>query len=1199
MRISIIVFLFNILFFSTASFAQTINIQAVAGVDCTDNLFHIKLQAKSADVASIELGSFSIYLNYNVAKMIFNSASSTHFNGNDLCNAGAAAWSAPVFNATQSGVVNMTYILDEGSENLACPSVLNSTWTDIGDIAFDIFDFPQDADFDFDISHTHFNTHISNDGTAMLAKGAFTKNVSNCVGDFDNDGISDEIDNCPFIANANQADANQDGIGDICEASCDLIAYTSSELYTCPSTEVFVVASGFGGKEPYSYAWSTGENSRNIYISSANDVSYIVTVTDVEGCVAEDTVNVIISDMDIDELFIHDITNNAYVAELTDGAVLNYSDLPASYNIRANVSGAVQCVFFEMSGDFNDTDEENGAPYAFNNNSTPTLLGVGTYTITANAFSEDNSEGLNCSTKSVTFSVVSDCEVDFGPRDTTICFGQSLTLDATQANAVGTSTYLWSDGVTTAATIDIMPEDDVYYAVTVTDDAGCQIVDYIDVEVLNSGLIQSLFIYDLTTGLNHVTLNDGDVLWVEDLPESFTIEAEIIGTEGSIHFVLDGDDYKNHTSNSDPHRADGDNEPLNLLPGDYNLFVKTYQKSNRIGYSCDEQYIQFSIKSCPIVEFPEMEDLCIGETLNLKPQVIGNSAPYTFNWNTGATTDSLHFIPDSTAMYIVTVTNGLTCPPAIDTIEVGVHDNEVLEVAIWDLNADTVYQVIQNGDTYQKENLPSNYNFVATTGGDTECVLFQMVGDTLFHDFENGAPYHFGGDNTAVNLPTGSFNLTVSTRSEDSYNLEYLKGTSCSEVNYSFTIQAPPAPQCTSITAETASACGTINGSITINGLENTPHYQVWMDATCDGNGWSQLATDVGSTYTISDLASGAYCIKVLGWDVIMEQPCEKEFNITIGNLEGQSCNDNDVCTLDDVYDANCNCVGTYVDIDNNGICDALEGCVEPQNLSHIVISGNVVRVAWTGVPQATKYRVRYRVKGSSDAWREASNSIDYLFLHSLTPNTTYDYNVKAVCTAENSAWSIGGEFTTIAAICDWPETINTLVFSGSSARIMWSAVAEAEKYRIKYRAKVVGETWTEITLGALTSLDLNNLLSGHNYKYKMKVKCSGGWMNWGAKYEFSLPNSRLSNGESKNTATLDEEELIVFPNPVKDKLHIAYDKEIAVDIKIVNIAGKNYIQLENQPINKEINVASLPEGLYLLSVTLEDGSIISRRFVK
>ncbi len=42
-----------------------------------------------------------------------------------------------------------------------------------------------------------------------------------CDVDDDNDGIIDEFDNCPFDVNLDQADSDSDGAGDVCDADVD------------------------------------------------------------------------------------------------------------------------------------------------------------------------------------------------------------------------------------------------------------------------------------------------------------------------------------------------------------------------------------------------------------------------------------------------------------------------------------------------------------------------------------------------------------------------------------------------------------------------------------------------------------------------------------------------------------------------------------------------------------------------------------------------------------------------------------------------------------------------------------------------------------------------------------------------------------------------------------------------------------------
>jgi len=49
--------------------------------------------------------------------------------------------------------------------------------------------------------------------------------------------------------------------------------------------------------------------------------------------------------------------------------------------------------------------------------------------------------------------------------------------------------------------------------------------------------------------------------------------------------------------------------------------------------------------------------------------------------------------------------------------------------------------------------------------------------------------------------------------------------------------------------------------------------------------------------------------------------------SISITGCAGMPCDDNDDCTINDIYDSNCECAGTFQDTDGDGVCDADDQC--------------------------------------------------------------------------------------------------------------------------------------------------------------------------------------------------------------------------------------------------------------------------------
>jgi len=58
------------------------------------------------------------------------------------------------------------------------------------------------------------------------------------------------------------------------------------------------------------------------------------------------------------------------------------------------------------------------------------------------------------------------------------------------------------------------------------------------------------------------------------------------------------------------------------------------------------------------------------------------------------------------------------------------------------------------------------------------------------------------------------------------------------------------------------------------------------------------------------------------------------------------ACDDGDPCTYDDLYDEDCNCSGTLLDADENGICDIIDSCIEDESVVSTISQDTIIAVA-------------------------------------------------------------------------------------------------------------------------------------------------------------------------------------------------------------------------------------------------------------
>jgi hypothetical protein len=162
--------------------------------------------------------------------------------------------------------------------------------------------------------------------------------------------------------------------------------------------------------------------------------------------------------------------------------------------------------------------------------------------------------------------------------------------------------------------------------------------------------------------------------------------------------------------------------------------------------------------------------------------------------------------------------------------------------------------------------------------------------------------------------------------------------------------------------------------------------------------------------------------------------------------------------------------------------------CGIPSNLDEYNITTSSAQLRWTGVAGATYYRVRVREVGTL-YWAEGTVYNTYANASYLDPNTTYEWQVLAVCNGVSGAYCISSTFTTLG-ICGTPTGLYANTITATNATLNWSSIGSASKYSVEYR--IVGETiWKKVeTTG--TALTINNLTPNANYEFRVCAICVG-----------------------------------------------------------------------------------------------------------
>ncbi len=267
------------------------------------------------------------------------------------------------------------------------------------------------------------------------------------------------------------------------------------------------------------------------------------------------------------------------------------------------------------------------------------------------------------------------------------------------------------------------------------------------------------------------------------------------------------------------------------------------------------------------------------------------------------------------------------------------------------------------------------------------------------------------------------------------------------------------------------------------------------------------------------------------------------------------------------------------------------------------VISGNVVKLNWSVVNNSERYRIRFRPVGGTWVEKLTAGEETFRFLNGLQASTDYQYQLKSLCTSENSVWSSTYTFASLADVCDFPESTSVNITSPTTVDISWPTDIDDVKWRIKYR--IPGPTGTAwVTLNpTVPMVSLTDLVTGAEYKYKTKTKCAAAWTNWSGNEYFTIPNSfSIQNTSIKNR--ISSNDINAYPNPVSDHLTIEWfaDKSSNTQLQLFNQQGSSVLEQSfdsTKGFNQlELNIENLPTGIYFLKY-IENERIATTRIVK
>ncbi|MGI9191616.1 MAG: fibronectin type III domain-containing protein [Chitinophagaceae bacterium] len=273
-----------------------------------------------------------------------------------------------------------------------------------------------------------------------------------------------------------------------------------------------------------------------------------------------------------------------------------------------------------------------------------------------------------------------------------------------------------------------------------------------------------------------------------------------------------------------------------------------------------------------------------------------------------------------------------------------------------------------------------------------------------------------------------------------------------------------------------------------------------------------------------------------------------------------------------------------------------LANCGTINNLTVNNVGINNATIRWSPTLYASAYQVEMRLKNTA-VWG-GTTTVDTSFtFNNLSANSQYEYRVRTFCNnplltnTTSGTFSAIGEFTTNAqtlTTCLPPTNIQTTP-TANSVGITWNTALNGMQYFVNLKTQNAG-SWGGTTVST-NNITFSSLSPSTNYQVRIRTVCTPG-TTFSANSVFSdtvlFVTTSLANKFDIGTGA---ESIRVYPNPIRDWLHIDYTSqtEDPVVVYVRDMSGRviNTIQVApmigENPI--EIDFRNAANGLYVVQI--------------